>query len=158
MKKTVCVFGHREISETEELRSKLYSTIEKIIVNENAETFLFGSKSRFNSLCLEVVTELKKKYPWIQRIYVRAEYPDITEEYKNYLLENYEDTFFPERIIGAGRAVYVERNYEMIQRSDCCIVYFEEGHIPSTRKSGTGIALEYARKKEKEIILFPEQK
>lgn len=87
--KTCCFFGHGTISETEELKSKLIEIIEKLIVDEKVDTFIFGSKSRFNSMCLELVTEIKEKYPHIKRIYVRAEYQDINEQYTNYLLESY---------------------------------------------------------------------
>jgi uncharacterized phage-like protein YoqJ len=71
--KTCCFFGHRTINETEELKSKLKEVIEKLIIGENVDTFLFGSKSRFNSMCLEIVTEIKEKHPNIKRVYVRAE-------------------------------------------------------------------------------------
>ena len=152
---TCCFFGHRTINETKELKSKRYVIIEKLIVDENVDTFLFGSKSRFNSLCLELVTKIKEKYPYIRRIYVRAEYPDINERYTNYLLESYEDTYYPEHIIGSGRAAYVERNYEMIDKSHYCIVYYDEENAPSTRKSGTKIALDYAIRKQKHIIVLP---
>ena len=152
---TCCFFGHRTINETEELKSKLNEIIEKLIADENVDTFLFGSKSRFNSLCLELVTVIKEKYPHIKRIYVRAEYPDINEQYTNYLLESYEDTYYPEHIIGSGRAAYVERNYEMIDNSRFCIVYYDESNAPTTRKSGTKIALDYAIKKTKQIIVLP---
>lgn len=151
---TCCFFGHRTINETEELKVKLYKTIENLIVNENVDTFLFGSKSRFDSLCLELVTKLKEKYPRINRIYVRAEFPIISDEYKTYLLESYEDTYYPEKIIDAGKAVYVERNIEMINRSRFCIVYYDESYASSKRKSGTKIALDYAIKLKKEILLF----
>ncbi len=152
IKNTACFFGHRTINETEELKSKLVEIIEKLIVDENVDTFFFGSKSRFNSLCQETVTEIKEKYPHIKRIYVRAEYPNINEEYRNYLLEAYEDTYYPEHIIGSGRTAYVERNYEMINKSQYCIVYYDESNTPTTRKSGTKIALDYAIKKCKNII------
>ncbi len=151
-KNTCCFFGHRNINETEELKSKLLEVIEKLIVEEQVDTFLFGSKSRFNSLCQETVTEIKEKYPHIKRIYVRAEYPHISEHYKNYLLESYEDTYYPERIMNAGRASYVERNYEMIDNSHYCVVYYDEKGAPTTRKSGTKTALEYAVKQRKIII------
>ncbi len=151
-KNTCCFFGHRRINETEELKSKLIEIIEKLIIENSVDTFLFGSKSRFNNLCLEIVSEIKEKYPHIKRIYVRAEYPDINERYKNYLLESYEDTYYPEHIIGSGRAAYVERNYEMINKSYFCIVYYDEQNAPTTRKSGTKIALDYAIKKRKNII------
>ena len=123
---TCCFFGHRTINETEELKSKLIEVVEKLIVEKQVDTFLFGSKSRFNSLCLELVTEIKEKYPHIKRIYARAEYPYISEHYKNYLLESYEDTYYPEKILNSGRAAYVERNYEMIDNSHYCIVYYDE--------------------------------
>lgn len=151
---TCCFFGHRTIDETEELKLKLNEIIEKLIVEKQVDTFLFGSKSRFNSLCFELVTKLKEKYPHIKRVYVRAEYPHISEQYKNYLLENYEDTYYPKKIINSGRAVYVERNYEMINNSQFCIFFYDEKYSPTTRKSGTKIALEYAKKKKKEIIML----
>ena len=101
---TCCFIGHRTINETEQLKLKLYNIIEKLIIEENVDTFLFGSKSRFNDLCYELVTEIKGKYPHIKRIYVRAEYPYINDEYKKYLLQGYEDTYYPDNTIGAGKA------------------------------------------------------
>ena len=38
---TCCFFGHRTINETEELKAKLYKTIENLIVNDNVDTFVF---------------------------------------------------------------------------------------------------------------------
>lgn len=149
---TCCFFGHRTIKETEELKLKLIEIIEKLIVENSVDTFLFGSKSRFNSLCLETVTELKQKYPHIKRIYVRAEYQYIDEQYKNYLLKTYEDTYYPKKIINSGRASYIKRNYEMIDKSHYCIVYYDEQNTLATRKSGTKIALDYAIGKCKNII------
>ena len=154
IEKTCCFFGHRTINETEELKGKLYKTIESLVVNENVDTFLFGSKSRFDSLCLELVTKLKDKYPHIKRIYVRAEFPVISDNYKDYLLESYEDTYYPEKIIGSGRAAYVERNFEMINQSRFCVVYYDESYAPITRKSGTKIALDYATKHKKDIFIL----
>lgn len=41
---------------------------------------------------------------------------------------------------------------EMIDNSELCIVYYDEENAPTTRKSGTKTALDYAIKKGKEII------
>ena len=106
---TCCFIGHRNINQTEELKQNLYTTIENLILNDNAATFLFGSKSAFNSLCYKTVTKLKIKYPHIKRVYVRAEFPDIDDSYLSYLLERYEDTYFPETATGAGKAVFCRR-------------------------------------------------
>ena len=162
--KACCFFGHRKINETPELTEKLESVIESLIKEKAVNIFYFGSKSEFDSLCLKVVTDLKEKYPHIKRIYVRAEFPYIDDSYKKYLLESYEDTYYPEKMINAGRAAYVERNYEMIDNSSYCICYYDENYAPPKRrnsrrdltdyqpKSGTAVAYEYAIKKKKEII------
>ena len=152
---TCCFFGHRTIDETEELKKRLTDTIEKLITDKNVDTFFFGSKSRFDSLCLELVTELKVKYTHIKRVYVRAEFPVISDEYKAYLEKSYEETYYPEKLLKAGKAVYVERNCEMINNSKYCVAYYHPSQSPATRKSGTKIALDYAVKKEKNIIIFP---
>ena len=57
-----------------------------------------------------------------------------------------------ENIIGAGKTVYVERNVEMIKRSRYCIVYYSEEEAPKNRKSGTKIAIEYAKRYGIDII------
>ena len=70
-----------------------------------------------------------------------------------YLLKSYDDTYYPEKIISAGRAVYVERNYHMIDKSKVCVVYFNNDYKPNSRKSsridiqlksGTEVAYKYA--------------
>ena len=147
-------FGHRIINETEELKIRLFKIIERLITEENVDTFLFGSKSRFNDLCYEIVSQIKEEYPYIKRIYVRAEYPIINDSYKEYLLKSYEDTYYPESIFGSGRAVYVERNCEMLNKSHFCIVYYDEAYIPVARKSGTKIAIDYALKHNKKVIII----
>ena len=106
-KKSCCFFGHRKIKESDELKSRLSKTIEELIVNHSVKNFLFGSRSEFDELCYKVATELKEKYNNIQRVYVRAEYPYVTDCYKKYLLEMYEDTYYPEKIKNAGRPIKV---------------------------------------------------
>ena len=151
-KNTACIFGHREINETEELKAKVHKTVEKLITDEGIDTFLFGSHSRFNDFCLDIVTDLKKeKYPHVKRVYVRAMYPYVDESYKAYLLTLYDDTYYPEQIEGAGRAAYVERNYEMIENSSYCVIYYDEKYSPNSSKSGTKLAYDYAAKRSKEI-------
>ncbi len=152
---TCCFIGHKTIQETEELKEQLRQVIERLIMGEGVHTFLFGSKSRFNDLCLETVTGLKQQYPHIKRIYVRAEYPVIDKAYRSYLLQFYEDTYYPDSTVNAGRAAYVERNRQMIDQSQFCIIYYDNAQAPTHRKSGTKLALDYAVKQKKIIIQFP---
>ena len=163
--KVCCFIGHRQIKKSTELRENLITLIEVLIINKKVDNFFFGSKSKFDDYCYEIVTELKEKYPHIKRVYVRSAYQDIPDWYENSLLEHYEDTYFPEHMAKAGRASYVERNQEMINKSDFCIFYYDENYLPPRRKnsrrdlfdyqpkSGTGVAYEYAmKKKDKQIF------
>lgn len=164
MENTCCFFGHRNIRDTAALRLKISETVERLIVQEKIDTFLFGSNSRFDSLCHELVTKMKTKYPHIKRIFVRAEYPFIDESYKAYILQNYEDTYYPAHMVNAGKAAYVERNCEMIDKSHVCVIYCDPAYSPPRRRvsqraltdyqpnSGTKVAFEYAVKKGKQII------
>lgn len=159
-----CFLGHRKITETDALKKILYDAIEDLIVNRKVNTFLFGSKSEFDDLCYKVVDKLKESYSHIKRVYVRAEFPYIDDNYRKYLLESYEDTYYPSQIVNAGRSVYIERNYEMINNSNFCVVYYDENYKPPRRKysrkpltdyqpqSGTRLAYDYAAKSNVEII------
>ena len=157
--KACCFFGHRKIDETPELIERLSAEIEVLITEKDVNIFYFGSKSEFDDLCHKTVTDLKEKYPHIKRVYVRSAFQHIPDWYENSLLEHYEDTYFPEHMENAGKASYVERNQEMINKSDFCIVYYDKNYTPPRRrnskrdltdyqpKSGTKIAYDYAVKK-----------
>ncbi|MBQ7902048.1 MAG: hypothetical protein IJ365_08825 [Clostridia bacterium] len=150
--RTCCFFGHRKIDVTPGLKKVLCYIVEGMILTDKVDTFLFGSKSEFDSLCLDVVTCLKEKYPQIRRIYVRAEFEHIEDDYVDYLLDIYDGTYLPKRVEGAGRTSYVQRNREMIDKSKFCIAYYKGSYVLPKGKSGTKIAYEYAMRKKKKIV------
>ena len=67
-------------------------------MQKGVSTFLFGSKSEFDDLSWEVVTKLKETNPYIKRIYVRSAFQHIDKSYEEYLLESYEETYFPTKL------------------------------------------------------------
>lgn len=162
--KKCCFVGHRKIEITDELEKRVYDYIENLIVNENVKVFLFGSKSQFDDLCYDIVSNFKEKYSGIKRVYIRSQYEFIDESYEKYLLEFYEETYFPERCKGAGKISHVVRNQAMIDYSDFCLFYYDENYTPPQRKwsrrdlfayqpkSGTALAYKYAKQKRKEVI------
>ena len=176
--KSCSFFGHRDTPQTEELKQKVRETVERLIVEDGIDTFLFGSRSKFDELCHIVVTELKEKYPHIQRIAYLCKHEtaclvgagtSLTQKIKNvtgrdvYVAE-YEEIKKSDRINSARRASYVERNQELINRSAFCVVYYDENYLPPRRKiakrnlseyqpkSGTAVAYAYATKKNRTII------
>ena len=167
MKIKICCFvGHRKIEITVELKQELYDYIENLIVNENVKVFLFGSRSKFDDLCYDVVSELQEKYPDIKRVYVRSQYEYVGKDYEDYLLQYYEETYYPENCKGAGKLSHIKRNQEMINKSDYCLFYYDENYLPPKRKwakrdcfeyqpqSGTKLAYEYALQKKKIVHNF----
>lgn len=162
MQEFITFIGHRTIKYSIELETALKESILSLIMS-GAKTFLFGSKSDFDTLALKVVSELKKEYPYIKRVYVRAEYPTLSELNKKILMKNYEQTIYPEKVRDAGRGCYIERNKYMIDHSDLCIFYYEEDYeLPKkqigtksyVRRSGTALMIEYAKANNKKYIVI----
>ena len=164
--KICCFIGHRKIEITVKLKQAICDFVQNLIVNENVKVFLFGSRSRFDDLCYEVVTELQEKYPDIERVYVRSQYEYVGKDYKSYLLQFYEETYFPDNCKGAGKLSHIKRNQEMINKSDFCLFFYDKNYLPPKRKwakrdlfehqpkSGTATAYKYAKQKKKNIHNF----
>ena len=158
----VTFIGHRKIPDELDLKSKLKKIVLHLVDYKNADTFLFGSGSSFNDLCINIVSEIKQIRPHIRRIYVRAEFTDISEDYERYLLSIFDETFFPENVKNAGKASYIKRNFDMIDKADICVFYYNDKYVPQSKSSsemlshnsmsGTKIAYEYAQAHSKSVI------
>lgn len=162
--KSCCFIGHRDIPDYEKYEEILTEIVTDLIVNKGVSIFFLGSKSDFNDLANSVVSKLKNKYSHIIKVLVRANYEYISDYYKSFLLEHYDDTIFPSRISNAGKLLYVERNQAMIDASDYCVFFYNRDYSPLNNKpsghyvdkkkknSGTKIAYNYAISKHKEVI------
>ena len=164
--KTCSFFGHRDTPQTDELKQKVKETVERLIVEEGVDTFLFGSRSKFDELCHIVVTELKEKYPYIRRIAylckhesgclvgtgasLRQNIKDLTG--RDVYVAEYEEIKKSDRVNSAGRASYVERNQLMVDGSNFVILSINKKKCCA--KSGTRIVYNYAIQKNIKIIKF----
>ncbi len=161
--KACSFFGHRDTPQTEELKEKVREIVERLIIEEGVDTFLFGSRSKFDELCHIVVTELKEKYPHIQRIAYLCKHETaclvgegakMKQQIKEltgrdvYVCE-VEEIKKPDRVNSAGRAAYVERNYWMIDDSQIIILFYNS---KIERISGVKIARNYAMQKKKVVM------
>ena len=175
--KTCSFFGHRNTEINLTFRQELKNIIEDLIVNYSVYTFLFGSRSSFDYVCHLVVSELKEKYPYIKRIAYTCKHEtcvlekNLNKENKLYyqlgikqiaLLSVEEEFCYKTKFI-SNIASYIQRNQEMINNSDYCIFYYNTSYKPEIRKksknssyyqpkSGTAIAYQYAKRKQKIII------
>ncbi len=124
-----------------------------LIEKEKVTDFLFGSKSTFIDYCYEIITKYKNNYINLKRIFVRAEYPFISDNYYKYLKEFYEESYFYNDKLINNKFSYIRRNQVMIDKSDFCLFYFDVNYLSNIKsQSGTKIAYEYAIKKGKNII------
>lgn len=170
-----CAFiGHRKINITNVLKIALKNLIEELIINKNVTTFLFGTKSQFNNLCYEIVTELKDKYKNIKRIVYSCKnecclLETDKEKYNSFLHSiisinkcyYFDEEISPHELFKAGKASYIERNKIMIDNSNYCIFYFDYNYVLNNvpysnfenkrKNSGTKLAYEYAIKKNKVV-------
>ena len=163
--KTCSFLGHRKIVKTKNLERLLKSEIENLIVNFGVNVFLFGSRSEFNSFCHQIVTELKEQYPFIKRVFYTCQSEKCIFEkdlikYEQLYLEvvkrevkllAFEEEYEYKTKYTAGKASYIERNMAMINDSDYCIFYYDK-ILSQNYKSGTEIAYNYAKRKNKNII------
>lgn len=153
-------FGHRDTPQTEELKQKVRETVERLIVEEGMDIFLFGSRSKFDELCHIVVTELKETYPHIRRIAYLCKHEtaclvgagtSLRQKIKNLTgrdeyVGEYEEIKKSDRVNSAGCACYIERNQWMIDGSYCLVLYYDEGM--KLKRSGIKWVWEYAKRKE----------
>ncbi len=174
----VCFIGHRDIDNAEQIKTQLKEIVTNLIQN-GADTFLFGSRSYFNYICWSVVTELQSQFSNLRRIKFNAshevaftskkdkeQYEKLFSKFahKETNFENYEEAIDCEKSFQAHKNAYIMRNQEMIDRSDICVFYYDKNYLPPKRKqsqknvfayqpkSGTAIALAYATQKKKQII------
>lgn len=175
--KACCFIGHRNVEDTEELRQKIRKTVLKLINDEGVTLFLFGSRSNFDSVCHNVVTELQEVCPNIKRVAYTCRHETATmKEDKaetERILSNslkhpvhimdYDSEYEHPTKYTSGRATYVERNQAMINGSAFCVFYFDENYLPPRRKygksdltdyqpkSGTAVAYSYAVQRKKTV-------
>ena len=147
----VAIIGHKQIDITPTLTENLYAYLNQSIINKKVDIFLFGSNSQFNDLCYKIVSNLKEKFSHVKRVYVRAEYENIHDDYKNYLLSMYEETFFPIEAHNAGYRAYIKRNQVMIDMCDEVLTYYNPNGLSPHSSSGTHIAMKYATQKKRSI-------
>ena len=163
--KSCSFFGHRDTLITLELEENVRKIVERLIVEEEVDTFLFGTRSSFYELCHRVVTELQKQYPHICRVIylckhesaclvgagtsLKQQIKQITGQ--DVYVGEYEEIKKSDRVNSAGKASYVERNFQMVDDSEIVMIYLEDFKCLGS-VSGALKIYQYAIKNKKVII------
>ena len=134
-------FGHRQYIYTL-YREKIKELVCELIEEHDVTEFYNGFRGNFDSMCGEVVFELKTKYPFIKNIMVVSYHPR-----NKVLLPKYfdESIYLLERDVLPKFAISFT-NQAIVERVD----YIVSGVVYDWGEAWT--ACEYARKKKKPIF------
>ena len=149
MGKTCSFFGHRKIINGVEIAEEVKAFVEKLIVEEEFTTFLFGEFGEFDEVCFECVSKLKEKYSMISRVCCVADEKELRKGKSQRYLQCYDEIIYlPLSYDYWYKRIYY-RNCEIIEKSDFIIFYAEE-----RVNSGAYKALRYAQRKKKKYMNF----
>ena len=73
------------------------------------------------------------------------------KDYADYLLQFYEETYFPDNCKGAGKLSHIKRNQEMINKSDFCLFYYDENYLPPKKNGQKEICLPINHNQEQHL-------
>ena len=140
---TVTFCGHKDTYDSDGTIHLWLTETVAALIGRGADLFYLGGYGRFDRLAATVVWEEKKKYPHIQSVLVLP-YLDSKLD-----TSGYDGTTYPPLETVPRRFAISKRNEWMVCGSNvlvACVLYDWGGAYQT---------LEYARRKKKEIILYP---
>ena len=140
---STCTFcGHHDTPDN--IRPMLVAAIEKLIVENEADTFYIGTHGNYDKMALSVLRETKKKYPQVNYYVLLAYLPEKKEEYPLYA-DN--ETVFPDGLENHPRRFAISyRNKWMVEQSKYLIAYVKHNF------GGAAKTLVLAKKRQLNII------
>ena len=163
--KTCCFTGHRPKTlpwgnDENDMRcvsfkSKLKFTLENLIVEEGYDKFISGMAMGADMICAEVVLSLKNIYPYIKLECAVPSYA-FTESWAADDVRRYSSILTRAdniRFVSVNRVYSVRdlmaRNIYMVDNSELVIAVYIDGE-----SGGTKNTIDYARSKEKEVMII----
>lgn len=142
---TCTFFGHRDCPES--IKVNLKQEIERLICDQEVDTFYVGTQGSFDRMAYSALKELRNKYSNIKVYRVLAYMPRNDAVLRDNAED--EDTILPEGIERVHpRYAIVLRNNWMIDHSEYVIAYITH---PT---GGAYQAVEKAKKKGRRVILI----
>ncbi len=146
VEKVCCFAGHNLCYVNENLKTKIYNTVERLIVEEGFNVFYDGGQGSFDESVLEILFKLKEIYPHIKIIKVltyarlgECKYEGQNDHWDDYMVFDYELVYPKARI--------TYRNKCMVEACDVLVCY-----IIYTFHSGAYNMFKHAQKIGKRII------
>ena len=138
---TVTFCGHSDFNGEREVVDWLRNVVDDLI-HRGADDFLLGGYGGFDVCAASVVWEMKQTYPHIRSTLVLP-YLDRDVD-----AEKYDSTWYPPLEEVPKRFAIAKRNEYMVDAADVVVAYVKYDW------GGAARTLDYARRKNKEIIRF----
>lgn len=149
---SICaIIGHRKMYYSE-YKERTRTLIIDLIENHGVTEFWFGGHNNFDSICHDIVKELKGQYPFLKATLILSYIPDKDNEEYDDLFRLYDGTLYLLERRTPPRYAILETAKKMVECADCVLsgVKFDLG-------GGAWKACVHAMHKKKPIInLFPE--
>lgn len=137
---TCTFFGHRDCPSN--IYDRVRDTIEELIEHSKVDCFLVGEEGSFDRTVQRALFEIKKKYPQIVCLAVKAYYDPQKKDDPGLL-----ESIYPECLAGVPKRFAIDRrNRYMIERSEVVITYVR------TSIGGAAKFVEIAVRKKKRVI------
>jgi len=146
-----CIFcGHSRLyGQTEVIKGKCLTVVEKLIVSGIADCFLIGNYGDFDSIATSACLTLKRKYPQISVNLVLPYYRPHLDEYDKERYAGYDSVITPELEETPHRFRIIKANEYMVDQADTVIAYVKYD-------GGAAKTLAYAKRRKKQIINLAE--
>ena len=126
----------KEYTRTAAIAEVLQDVITRLVVKDGACIFLFSNAVQFDHDCYEIVSKLKKRYPYIERHYYHGSC-DYDKGYVDWMSDFYDNVHFPAKGVVISSHL---RDYTMIDMCDVLVT------------CGAMWAVEFAQKMKKQVI------
>ena len=136
--------GHKSVSNADEVWEWLDNVLDQFI-HEDELIFYLGGYGSFDLLAASVVRQKKRLNPQIQAVLV---IPYLNRESGE---DGYDYTVYPPLESVPPRYAISKRNEWMVMQADVVVAYVTYGW------GGAAKALEYAQRKKKRILLYPDK-
>lgn len=138
---TVSFFGHREVSDVNEVESRLEFLIRELVCSQEYVEFLVSRGGEFDSLVSSLIRRIMKENDYGNAAHTLV-LPYMTEEYKHNVdnfMAFYTDVEICEKSsLAHFKSAYRIRNQYVIDRSDLVVGYVQHN------SGGAFTALQYA--------------
>ena len=143
IKKICCFAGHSDLADTEEIYTRLLSTLENIVSEGSVTEFWVGNYGAFDRLSARAVREIKAKHSDIKSALVVPYLTSGINEYRDELQKDFDDIIIADIPPKTPKKLQIIKcNQYMVKSSQILVCYVKHSF------GGAAKTLEYAEKRK----------